>query len=149
MCCKIFGVCHKHNSLPLEPIQPSSPTSTKELHDLGHIRVIVPVANLDLIVPNNNSFLGGSPGLAVIGGYSHSEGRGFESQYEYVSLANVFCCFLSMALIFVPKVLFIRQHAHDPREKEDDERENAEQEQRYKDILRENEALQKRIAEVS
>ena len=80
MCCKIFGVCHKHNSLPLEPIQPSSPTTTKELHDLGHIRVILPVANLDLIVPNNNSFLGGSPGLAVIGGYSHSEGRGFESQ---------------------------------------------------------------------
>ena len=67
----------------------------------------------------------------------------------FVSLANLFCCFLSMALIFVPKVLFIRQHAHDPREKEDDERENAEQEQRYKDILRENEALQKRIAEVS
>jgi hypothetical protein len=53
-----------------------------------------------------------------------------------------------MALIFVPKVLFIRKHAHDPREKEDDERENAEQEQRYKDILRENESLQKRIAEV-
>ena len=53
-----------------------------------------------------------------------------------------------MALIFVPKVLFIRKHAHDPREKEDDERETAEQEQRYKDILRENESLQKRIAEV-
>jgi hypothetical protein len=32
-----------------------------------------------------------------------------------------------MALIFVPKVLFIRKHAHDPREKEDDERETAEQ----------------------
>jgi hypothetical protein len=44
-----------------------------------------------------------------------------------VSLANLFCCFLSMALIFVPKVLFIRKHSHDPREKEDDERETAEQ----------------------
>ena len=32
MCCIIFGGCHKHNSLPLGPIQPSSP-STKELHD--------------------------------------------------------------------------------------------------------------------
>ena len=33
--CTIFwGVCHKHNSLPLGPIQISSP-STKELHDLG------------------------------------------------------------------------------------------------------------------
>ena len=42
----------------------------------------------------------------------------------------------------------VLQHAHDPREKEDDERETAEQEQRYKDILRENESLQKRIAEV-
>ena len=34
MCCIIFWVCHKHNRLPLEPIQPSSP-STKQLHGLG------------------------------------------------------------------------------------------------------------------
>ena len=31
MCCNIFLVCNKHSSLPLGPIQPSSP-STKELH---------------------------------------------------------------------------------------------------------------------
>ena len=31
----LFGVSHKHNSLPLGPIQPSSP-STKELHGLSH-----------------------------------------------------------------------------------------------------------------
>ena len=77
-----------------------------------------------------------------------STGDQQNAAFCFVSLANLFCCFLSMALIFVPKVLFIRKHAHDPREKEDDERENAEQEQRYKDILRDNETLQKRIAEV-
>jgi len=53
-----------------------------------------------------------------------------------------------MALVFVPKIVFIRQHAHDPREKEDDERETAEQEHKYKEILRDNESLQKKIAEV-
>ena len=31
ICCNFFLVCHRHNSLPLGPIQPSSP-STKELH---------------------------------------------------------------------------------------------------------------------
>ena len=31
----IFGVCHNHNSLPLGPIQSSSP-STKELRELPH-----------------------------------------------------------------------------------------------------------------
>ncbi len=66
----------------------------------------------------------------------------------FVALANLFCCFLSMALVFVPKIVFIRQHAHDPREKEDDERETAEQEHKYKEILRDNESLQKKIAEV-
>ena len=34
MCCIIFGICHKHNSLDLGPIQSSSP-STKELHGQG------------------------------------------------------------------------------------------------------------------
>ena len=31
----LFCLCHKHNSLPLGPIQPSSP-STKELHELAN-----------------------------------------------------------------------------------------------------------------
>ena len=31
-----------------------------------------------------------------------------------------------MALIMVPKIIFIRKHAHDPREKEDDEKDTAE-----------------------
>ena len=33
ICCIIFRVCHKHNSLPSGQIQPSSP-STMELHGL-------------------------------------------------------------------------------------------------------------------
>ncbi|CAB4065790.1 GABBR [Lepeophtheirus salmonis] len=70
------------------------------------------------------------------------------ASFAFVSLANVFCCFLSMALIFVPKIHFIHQHAHDPREKEDDEKKNtAEQELKYKNILKENEDLQKKIAD--
>ena len=54
-----------------------------------------------------------------------------------------------MALIMVPKIVFIRKHAHDPREKEDDERDTAEQELKYREILRENESLQKKISDVS
>ena len=65
-----------------------------------------------------------------------------------MSLANLFCCFLSMALIMVPKIIFIRKHAHDPREKEDDEKEEKEQELKYREVIRENETLQKSIAEV-
>ena len=71
------------------------------------------------------------------------------ASFTFVSLANLFCCFLSMALIMVPKMLFIRKHAHDPREKEDDERDTAEQELKYREVIRENESLQKNIAEVS
>ena len=53
-----------------------------------------------------------------------------------------------MALIFIPKIMFIRQHSHDPREKEDDEKENAEQERKYRELLKVNEDLQKKVAEV-
>jgi hypothetical protein len=67
----------------------------------------------------------------------------------FVSLANLFCCFLSMALIMAPKIIFIRKHAHDPREKEDDEKDTAELELKYREILRENENFQKKISEVS
>ena len=67
----------------------------------------------------------------------------------FVSLANLFCCFLSMVLIMVPKIIFIRKHAHDPREKEDDEKDTAELELKYRETLRENENFQKKISEVS
>ena len=67
----------------------------------------------------------------------------------FVSLSTIFCCFLSMALIFAPKLLFIRKHAHDPREREEDERNMKEQEKEYKETLRENEQLQKKLTEVT
>jgi len=70
--------------------------------------------------------------------------------FAFVALANVFCCYLSMALVFVPKVFFIVQHpGHDPREKaeDDDEKKKQEQEAKLKKILKENETLQKDIAE--
>eukprot|EP00090_Calanus_glacialis_P036355 TRINITY_DN6204_c0_g1_i1.p1 TRINITY_DN6204_c0_g1~~TRINITY_DN6204_c0_g1_i1.p1 ORF type:complete len:896 (-),score=194.35 TRINITY_DN6204_c0_g1_i1:234-2846(-) len=69
--------------------------------------------------------------------------------FAFVALANVFCCYLSMALVFVPKVVFIVQHpGHDPREREDeDEKKKQEQEMKLKKILKENEELQKDIAE--
>lgn len=83
-----------------------------------------------------------APVILVIGNQQNAA-------FCFVSLANVFCCYLSMALVFIPKIVFIRQHAHDPREKEDDERENAEQEQRYRELLKANEELQRKVAEVS
>jgi len=69
--------------------------------------------------------------------------------FAFIALANVFCCYLSMALVFVPKVVFIVQHpGHDPREREDeDEKKKQEQEMKLKKILKENEELQKDIAE--
>jgi len=69
--------------------------------------------------------------------------------FAFVALANVFCCYLSMALVFVPKVLFIMRHpGHDPREREDDdERKRLEQETKLKLILKENEDLQKSISD--
>jgi len=69
--------------------------------------------------------------------------------FAFVALANVFCCYLSMALVFVPKVVFIIQHpGHDPREREDeDEKKKLEQELKLKKLLKDNEELQKEIAE--
>merc|ERR1719412_449894 len=81
-----------------------------------------------------------APVMLVIGNQQNAA-------FCFVSLANVFCCYLSMALIFIPKITFIRQHAHDPREKEDDEKENAEQEIRYRELLKANEELQRKVAE--
>ena len=52
-----------------------------------------------------------------------------------------------MGLVFVPKILFIRKHAHDPRlEREEDKKE---EERRYKEVVKENELLQKKVQEVS
>jgi hypothetical protein len=53
-----------------------------------------------------------------------------------------------MALVFVPKIVFIRKHAHDPREKEEDEQNMLEQEREYKEVVKDNENLQKKLKEV-
>ena len=69
MCVKhnLFWVCHKHNSLPLGPIQPSSP-STKEFRDWGNedsisvdVYVFVIVRGVDFVVLVSH---GGGCGLA-------------------------------------------------------------------------------------
>ena len=85
----------------------------------------------------------------TIKSFQSISGNQQNAAFCFVSLANLFCCFLSMALIMVPKILFIRKHAHDPREKEDDEKDTAELELKYREILRENENFQKKISEVS
>ena len=54
-----------------------------------------------------------------------------------------------MALVFLPKIMYVRKHSHDPREKEDDERETALQELQYRELLKANEELQRKVAEVS
>ena len=48
-----------------------------------------------------NVSLGGSPGLVAMGGDSHSEGRGFESQCRILegNLFTLICC--NIVLIFV------------------------------------------------
>ena len=57
---------------------------------------------------------------------------------------------ISLMMIFFAQVVFIIQHpGHDPREREDeDEKKKQEQEAKLKKLLKENEELQKDIAEV-
>ena len=77
------------------------------------------------------------------------EGNQLNAAYCFVSLSCIFCCYLSMALVFLPKIMYVRKHSHDPREKEDDERETALQELQYRELLKANEELQRKVAEVS
>ena len=53
-----------------------------------------------------------------------------------------------MGLVFVPKVLFIRQHSHDPREKEESQYMSKEQEDECKQLNQDNEVLRKKLKEV-
>ncbi len=73
-----------------------------------------------------------------------------DAAFVFVASSDVFCCFLSMGLVFVPKLLFIRKHAHDPRERggEEDERRTREEEREHREVLRDNEGLQKKLKEV-
>ncbi|CAH1709635.1 unnamed protein product [Chironomus riparius] len=72
-----------------------------------------------------------------------------DASYAFVALAVIFCCFLSMLLIFVPKVIEVLRHPHDKAESRlnNDTGISKEDEERYKKLVLENEELQKLIAQ--
>ncbi|KAL1138797.1 hypothetical protein AAG570_008859, partial [Ranatra chinensis] len=71
-----------------------------------------------------------------------------DASFAFVSLALIFCCFLSMALIFVPKVIEVIRHPRDKAESKynPDVGISKEDEDRYQKLLIENEELQKLIS---
>ncbi|KAL3277312.1 hypothetical protein HHI36_012663, partial [Cryptolaemus montrouzieri] len=73
-----------------------------------------------------------------------------DASYAFVALAIVFCCFLSMALIFVPKVIEVIRHPKDKAESKynPDAGISKEDEEKYQKLLGENEDLQRLIAQV-
>ncbi|XP_068912302.1 gamma-aminobutyric acid type B receptor subunit 1 isoform X3 [Tenebrio molitor] len=72
-----------------------------------------------------------------------------DASYAFVALAIVFCCFLSMALIFVPKVIEVIRHPRDKAESKynPDAGVSKEDEERYQKLLNENEDLQRLITQ--
>ncbi|NP_001308593.1 gamma-aminobutyric acid type B receptor subunit 1 [Tribolium castaneum] len=73
-----------------------------------------------------------------------------DASFAFVALAIVFCCFLSMALIFVPKVIEVIRHPKDKAESKynPDAGISKEDEERYQKLLNENEDLQRLISQV-
>ncbi|XP_015522970.1 gamma-aminobutyric acid type B receptor subunit 1 isoform X1 [Neodiprion pinetum] len=71
-----------------------------------------------------------------------------DASFAFVALAIIFCCFLSMALIFVPKVIEVIRHPRDKAESKynPDVGICKEDEERYQKLLIENDELQKLIA---
>ncbi|KAK1134342.1 hypothetical protein K0M31_012113 [Melipona bicolor] len=71
-----------------------------------------------------------------------------DASFAFVALAIIFCCFLSMALIFVPKVIEVIRHPKDKAESKynPDVGMSKEDEERYQKLLSENDELQKLIA---
>ncbi|XP_073987605.1 gamma-aminobutyric acid type B receptor subunit 1 isoform X2 [Rhodnius prolixus] len=71
-----------------------------------------------------------------------------DASFTFVSLALIFCCLLSMALIFVPKVIEVIRHPRDKAESKynPDVGVSKEDEDRYQKLLAENEELQKLIS---
>ncbi|XP_015601809.1 gamma-aminobutyric acid type B receptor subunit 1 isoform X2 [Cephus cinctus] len=71
-----------------------------------------------------------------------------DASFAFVALAIIFCCFLSMALIFVPKVIEVIRHPRDKAESKynPDVGMSKEDEERYQKLLGENDELQKLIA---
>ncbi|KAK9747333.1 Receptor family ligand binding region [Popillia japonica] len=72
-----------------------------------------------------------------------------DASYTFVALAIIFCCFLSMALIFVPKVIEVVRHPRDKAESKynPDAGVSKEEEERYQKLVTENEELQRLIAQ--
>lgn len=73
-----------------------------------------------------------------------------DASFAFVALAIIFCCFLSMALIFVPKVIEVIRHPKDKAESKynTDVGMSKEDEEKYHKLLSENAELQKLIAVV-
>ncbi|XP_021935592.1 gamma-aminobutyric acid type B receptor subunit 1 isoform X2 [Zootermopsis nevadensis] len=71
-----------------------------------------------------------------------------DASFAFVALAVIFCCFLSMALIFVPKVIEVIRHPRDKAESKynHDVGMTKEDEERYQKLVAENEELQKLIS---
>ncbi|RZF43544.1 hypothetical protein LSTR_LSTR012824 [Laodelphax striatellus] len=72
-----------------------------------------------------------------------------DASFAFVALALIFCCFLSMALIFVPKVIEVIRHPRDKAESKynPDVGVSKEDEDRYQKLLIENDELQQLIAQ--
>ncbi|KNC24020.1 hypothetical protein FF38_00223 [Lucilia cuprina] len=72
-----------------------------------------------------------------------------DASFAFVALAVIFCCFLSMLLIFVPKVIEVIRHPKDKAESKynPDSGISKEDEERYQKLVTENEELQRLIAQ--
>uniref|UniRef100_A0A182J9B7 G-protein coupled receptors family 3 profile domain-containing protein n=1 Tax=Anopheles atroparvus TaxID=41427 RepID=A0A182J9B7_ANOAO len=72
-----------------------------------------------------------------------------DASFAFVALAVIFCCFLSMLLIFVPKVIEVLRHPKDKAESKfsNDTGISKEDEERYQKLISENDDLQKLIAQ--
>uniref|UniRef100_A0A1A9UIR0 G-protein coupled receptors family 3 profile domain-containing protein n=1 Tax=Glossina austeni TaxID=7395 RepID=A0A1A9UIR0_GLOAU len=72
-----------------------------------------------------------------------------DASFVFVALAVIFCCFLSMLLIFVPKVIEIIRHPKDKAESKynPDSGISKEEEERYQKLVTENEELERLIAQ--
>ncbi|XP_014233341.1 gamma-aminobutyric acid type B receptor subunit 1 isoform X1 [Trichogramma pretiosum] len=70
-----------------------------------------------------------------------------DATFVFSALAIIFCCFLSMALIFVPKVIEVIRHPKDKAESKynPDITMSKEDEEKYQKIVSENDELQKLI----
>ncbi|CAG0886915.1 unnamed protein product [Darwinula stevensoni] len=73
-----------------------------------------------------------------------------DASFAFVSSAVIFCCLLSMGLIFIPKILEVMQHPHGGRDESRQSNSSfpsSEDQQKLDMICKENEELQKLIAE--